>query len=38
MGTVKIGSWLHRQLTQWNTLARRQQGLLALHLTPQTTR
>lgn len=37
LGTVKIGSWLHRQLTHWNTLARRQQSLLStLSLTPQT--
>ncbi|MCL6737433.1 helicase associated domain-containing protein [Streptomyces neyagawaensis] len=37
LGTVKIGSWLHRQLTHWDTLARRQQSLLtALHLTPKT--
>ncbi|SDP61748.1 Helicase associated domain-containing protein [Streptomyces sp. cf386] len=37
LGTVKIGSWLHRQLTRWNTLALRQQHLLtAIGLTPQT--
>ncbi len=36
LGTVKIGSWLHRQLTRWSTLARRQQHLLtAIGITPQ---
>lgn len=35
IGTVKIGSWLNRQLTQWNTLDPGQQRLLAtIHLTP----
>ncbi|MFF2367848.1 Helicase associated domain protein [Streptomyces sp. NPDC058122] len=28
LGTVKIGSWLHRQLTEWDSLAPRQQQLL----------
>ncbi|MEV3972782.1 Helicase associated domain protein [Streptomyces sp. NPDC050698] len=37
LGTVKIGSWLHRQLTHWDTLGQRQQGLLTeIGLTPQT--
>ncbi|MGW4937321.1 Helicase associated domain protein [Streptomyces sp. NPDC004166] len=34
---VKIGSWLHRQLTTWQALAhRQQQQLSALGLTPET--
>ncbi|MEW2435999.1 Helicase associated domain protein [Streptomyces caniferus] len=34
---VKIGSWLHRQLTTWHTLAPGQQQLMtALNLTPDT--
>ncbi|WP_367325946.1 hypothetical protein [Streptomyces sp. HUAS ZL42] len=33
---MKIGSWLHRQLTRWRTLARPQQSLLtAIGVTPQ---
>lgn len=28
VGSVKIGSWLHRQLTEWSSLAPRQQQLL----------
>ncbi|MGW6898844.1 Helicase associated domain protein [Streptomyces sp. NPDC054919] len=37
LGTVKIGSWLSRQLTQWNTLDPGQHQLLtALALTPTT--
>ncbi|GHH31714.1 DEAD/DEAH box helicase [Streptomyces lanatus] len=35
LGTVKIGSWLHRQLAEWDTLAPGQRDLLdALGLTP----
>lgn len=35
-GSVKIGSWLHRQLTEWNSLAPRQQQLLTdIGTTPQ---
>ncbi|WP_031049263.1 DEAD/DEAH box helicase [Streptomyces sp. NRRL F-5650] len=34
---VKIGSWLHRQLTTWQTLASGQQQMMtALGLTPET--
>ncbi|MFJ3891082.1 DEAD/DEAH box helicase [Streptomyces rubrogriseus] len=34
---VKIGSWLHRQLTTWKTLASGQQQMMtALGLTPET--
>ncbi|WND23631.1 DEAD/DEAH box helicase [Streptomyces violaceus] len=37
LDTVKIGSWLHRQLTGWSTLAPQQQHLLsAIGLTPKT--
>ncbi|MFJ9855509.1 Helicase associated domain protein [Streptomyces sp. NPDC101150] len=37
LGTVKIGSWLHRQLTTWRTLHPGQQHLLThLGLTPET--
>ncbi|MFJ3310764.1 helicase associated domain-containing protein [Streptomyces sp. NPDC086549] len=37
LGDVKIGSWLHRQLTTWNTLHTGQQHLMtALGLTPDT--
>ncbi|WP_431040458.1 hypothetical protein ACQUSR_00095 [Streptomyces sp. P1-3] len=37
LGTVKIGSWLTRQLTGFNRLDRRQQDLLtAIGLTPDT--
>ncbi|MFF0051139.1 Helicase associated domain protein [Streptomyces sp. NPDC005498] len=37
LGTVKIGSWLARQLTQWNKIDPGQQHLLtALELTPET--
>ncbi|CAL9616461.1 Helicase associated domain protein [Streptomyces sp. enrichment culture] len=37
LGSVKIGSWLHRQLSQWTTLATGQRHLLAaLDLTPET--
>ncbi|MET8276382.1 Helicase associated domain protein [Streptomyces sp. NPDC005096] len=37
LGTVKIGSWLSRQLTHWNTLDPGQHQLLtALALTPTT--
>ncbi|MFF1932013.1 Helicase associated domain protein [Streptomyces sp. NPDC058228] len=37
LGTVKIGSWLNRQLTHWNTLDPGQHHLLtALALTPTT--
>ncbi|WP_406426397.1 Helicase associated domain protein [Streptomyces sp. NBC_00147] len=36
-GTIKIGSWLHRQLTRWHALHPGQQHLLTvLDLTPQT--
>jgi superfamily II DNA or RNA helicase len=36
LGSVKIGSWLHRQLTTWPTLHPGQQHLLAaLGLTPE---
>ncbi|GHE72167.1 DEAD/DEAH box helicase [Streptomyces griseoaurantiacus] len=36
LASVKIGSWLHRQLTGWRTLARPQQSLLtAIGVTPQ---
>ncbi|MGW3938364.1 Helicase associated domain protein [Streptomyces phaeochromogenes] len=35
LGTVKIGSWLHRQLTTWHTLATgKQQLMTGLGLTP----
>lgn len=37
LGSVKIGSWLHRQFSQWDTLAARQQHLLtAVGLSPET--
>ncbi|WP_405649630.1 Helicase associated domain protein [Streptomyces sp. NBC_01386] len=37
LGTVKIGSWLHRQLVHWGALEHRQQCLLTdIGLTPQT--
>ncbi|MFF5344112.1 Helicase associated domain protein [Streptomyces althioticus] len=37
LGSVKIGSWLHRQLTGWHALADHQQRLLAaIGLDPQT--
>ncbi|GAA5609780.1 DEAD/DEAH box helicase [Streptomyces platensis] len=37
LGTAKIGSWLHRQLTTWHTLHPGQQRLLSgLGLTPDT--
>ncbi|MEU6033002.1 Helicase associated domain protein [Streptomyces tauricus] len=37
LGAVKIGSWLHRQLTAWSSLTGRQQDLLTgIGLTPQT--
>ncbi|MFD9193623.1 Helicase associated domain protein [Streptomyces phaeochromogenes] len=37
LGPVKIGSWLQRQLTHWNALTERQQGLLTdIGITPQT--
>ncbi|MFI5680114.1 DEAD/DEAH box helicase [Streptomyces cellulosae] len=37
LDTVKIGSWLHRQLTGWSSLAPRQRLLLTdIGLTPQT--
>ncbi|MFI0193059.1 hypothetical protein ACH4PW_36775 [Streptomyces sp. NPDC017082] len=36
IGGVKIGSWLHRQLTTWHSLADGQQQLMAaLGLTPE---
>ncbi|MFE9253500.1 Helicase associated domain protein [Streptomyces sp. NPDC007088] len=37
LGSVKIGSWLHRQLSQWTTLATGQRHLMTdLGLTPET--
>lgn len=37
LGPVKIGSWLQRQLTNWNALTERQQHLLTdIGITPQT--
>ncbi|TVZ94921.1 MULTISPECIES: helicase associated domain-containing protein [unclassified Streptomyces] len=37
IGEVKVGSWLHRQLSPWDRLAPAQQALLArLQLTPAT--
>ncbi|MGW6739372.1 Helicase associated domain protein [Streptomyces sp. NPDC055025] len=36
LASVKIGSWLHRQLTGWSTLAHPQQSLLTvIGVTPQ---
>ncbi|MEU6445063.1 Helicase associated domain protein [Streptomyces sp. NPDC047046] len=37
LGSVKIGSWLHRQLSQWSTLTADQQRLLmGIGLSPET--